>query len=124
MYYRIHPDQDSTQQRVDMILQLFRYLRKDPYYSILLQENVQAQKCYYKRMLYNDMCLIVKGDEKPKTAPLNERKYREILEASTGYRVLYFCVIGIYRICPLLVRKLYRLGKSRKKRSLNYGQQE
>ena len=93
MAYRKHQKQDSSQHRVDMIVQLFKALNKDGFYSELLKKNIAGQKSYYKWLMHNEICMIQVGTTNCENSLIAQEKYEKVMRYSTWDHIKYKMII-------------------------------
>lgn len=109
MSYRIHSTQDSVVNRVSMICQLFNYLRNDEYYSKLLMQYENGVKGYYKRMLYNEICILLKGNTNADATIDSMNMYRETLASCWGAEFVFKLICNLYKLFPHTLHALYTI---------------
>ena len=110
MEYRRHGEQDSSLNRVEMIVKLFRALRKDKYFGNLLKGKKNGQKKYYKWLMHNEICMMSKGFVSCDLARDAQKKYEKVMEFALIDHVFYKIVISEQKHLGL-TRWLYNFCK-------------
>lgn len=114
--YRIHSEQDTQRSRVKMVCMLFEYMKSQRYYYELLNDNKRGQNKYYKKIMYNEVCLFAAEKIDINELKEDKKKYEEVFDVSFATKIAMKCVMGICRSVPGIVKGVYKKGKVTKMR--------
>ncbi len=111
MLTRRHSGQDSTMNYVPMHIELYDYLNKDPYYGPMLR-----QKMEWGNVKYHDFSKALASMEIQGIKDRDKlRSYEKALRSSCGGtftdRCKYTVTVTAAKICPGLMKKIYRRYK-------------
>ncbi|MBQ6815002.1 MAG: glycosyltransferase family 2 protein [Lachnospiraceae bacterium] len=106
--YRNHSAQDSQQSRVKMVEMLFNYMNNIDYYRHLLDNNIKGQTKYYKRILFNELCLF--GADLIDVLELKNdmERYKKVLKITMAMKLFTSAGVWICKKMPKLVRWSYK----------------
>ncbi len=114
--YRKHSGQDSQLSRREMVYKLFFYMKKNPYYETKLKKNRTGQGKYYKKLIYNELCLFASEKIGRKELWEDKKAYEEVLDVPKGIKVAVSIIVGACSGFPFVLRLFYRKGKIIKKK--------
>ena len=108
--YRIYPNQDSSSNQESMLFQLVEFVKRDEYYSKLLDE-LDGGKRYFNWYTRRLMVRMASGASKRDKALRYLVSMEKLLSHNKIYVFLVCLVINLEGMFPRLFKWLYRLGK-------------
>ena len=97
-----------------MVCKLFEYMHKDSYYSEKLEKYHKGQTKYFKRLVYNEICLFANQRIDYVQLKQDLDAYEGVLKISTIAQLEVRMAKNVCRFMPKLVKKIYAVGKERK----------
>ena len=107
--YRMHEGQDSFIHRSEMIRQLFNSMKGDSYYTSKISR--KDERCYYRRMLYDEACLFGRKTITHKQMMIDERNFSSSIPHLFTDQLIFYLFCGFSWIFPWAVHGVYRAVK-------------
>lgn len=114
LLFRLHTEQWSQVARVEMIVKLFSFLNKDPYYAQKLETCYSQRGSLLFRILFSEVCVFSKNEISAEELSSNITTYIKILQPSKLIVCLARIVVKICKLFPKTIKSIYRVGKALK----------
>lgn len=109
--YRVYKEQQHKINHVSMMGDLFCYLKRDRYYSSILNNHKKEQCIFYRKLLFNELCLAASGEISCNEAKLTNSNLKKGLVGRWRDKMVFEFIIGCIHLAPFFMKKAYYFGK-------------
>lgn len=114
----VHKNRDSSINALDMFRRLMVYIKNDEYYSTLYSKFEGIEATYARRIFFAQACALTDSIGDLEKVSNNVNKYIRDMDVYTVDKIWMRLFLLVYKMCPGLVRVVYKLGKNIKRKQM------
>lgn len=114
----VHKNRDSSINALDMFRRLMVYIKNDEYYSAMYSKFEGIEATYARKIFFDQACALTNSIGDVNKVSDNVNKYIQDMDVYTFDKIWIRMFLLLYKMCPGLIRMVYKLGKNIKRKRM------